>query len=264
MPKRFLRPTRFSLCSFSAAVYPDLARLSSGRHTHAMCGRYSLTTAPEAMRRLFRVKSPLPNIPARYNVAPRQDMPVVRLTNGSQRELALLRWGLIPFWAKDEKIGYRTINARAETVDVKPAFRAAFRARRCLVPADGFYEWRKENGKKRPFSIVSKGAELMAFAGLWEHWRSPKTQEVIDTFTIIVTEANELLRRIHDRMSMILHPVEYDAWLGGSPSTAQALLRPFPSDELNAYSVSTRVNNPANDDAACIDPIGPICDLQAR
>ena len=223
-----------------------------------MCGRYCLTTAPEAIRRLCKVTSPLPNLPARYNIAPTQDVTVVRpAKEGQGRELALLRWGLVPRWADSPKIGYRMINARAETVATKPAFRAAFRARRCLIPADGFYEWRKEGTQKQPYRIGRQDGEVFALAGLWEHWQGPDG-EVIDSCTIIVTAANDLLRPIHDRMPVILDPADFDVWLEGGPEAANAaaaLLRPYPSGALAAYPVSTRVNSPKNDDAGLIAPV---------
>ncbi len=189
-----------------------------------MCGRYSITKPVEAMRQLFDFAGPLPNLPARYNVAPTQEVPIIRSQGGDGdggggRALAMLRWGLIPFWAKEPSIAYRMINARAETVATKPAFRAAFRARRCLVPADGFYEWQKRGRAKQPFRIVLKGEALFAFAGLWERW-SGGEGEVIESCTIIVTEANELLRPIHDRMPVILDPADLGAWLDGSQAEA--------------------------------------------
>jgi len=184
-----------------------------------MCGRYSLTTAPEAMRALFDYEN-LPNLEPRYNIAPTQMVPVVRLAAAGRRELALLRWGLIPHWARDPSMGARLINARAETVAGKPAFRDAFAHRRCLVPADGFYEWRTENGRKQPFRIGIKGGGVFAFAGLWESWTAPEGAggaiapgDAVETVTIITTDANEKLRPIHHRMPVIL-PVEgYATWL---------------------------------------------------
>jgi putative SOS response-associated peptidase YedK len=155
----------------------------------AMCGRYSLTTAPEAMRTLFAFEN-LPNLAPRYNIAPTQLAPVVRTRNGA-RELILMRWGLVPSWAKEVAIGARMINARADTIAEKPAFRDAFRERRCLVPADGFYEWRAENGRKQPFRVGLKGGRPFAFAGLWERWTAPEAArglvkgEAIETFTIV-------------------------------------------------------------------------------
>lgn len=223
-----------------------------------MCGRYSLTTPPEAMARLFRITAPLPNLPPRYNIAPTQDAPVVRpLVEGPMgRALAMLRWGLVPHWSVAPDSRYSMFNARAETVAEKRAFRQAFRQRRCLVPADGFYEWRKEGGRKQPYHIRLKGGGLFAFAGLWEYWRGAET--IIESFAIIVTDANALLRPIHERMPVILHGADHDAWLdAGStgPEDAKALLRPFPADEMEAHAVSSRVNSARHDDPACIAPV---------
>lgn len=225
-----------------------------------MCGRYSLTTAPEAMRRLFEFEN-LPNLAPRYNIAPTQLAPVVRRRDGGgARELVLLRWGLIPSWAKDASGGAKMINARSETAAEKPAFRAAFRARRCLVPADGFYEWRTEDGRKQPFRIGFRGGGAFAFAGLWETWAvrdGPEAGTTVESYTILTTAANDKLRPIHDRMPVILPPADWDAWL--DPATAvpaaQALLRPHPPEPMAFYRVSIRVNSVRNDDADCIAPL---------
>ncbi len=221
-----------------------------------MCGRYSITTAPDALRHLFKLSGPLPNLPPRYNLAPTQDAPVVRQREGG-RELVMLRWGLVPSWSQGPDSGYSMINARAETVATKPAFRAAFRSRRCLVPADGFYEWQAQPGHKQPYRITLKGGVPFAFAGLWEHWAAPDG-DVIQSITIIVTEANELLRPIHDRMPVILDPADYRMWLGEEPesgSGVRSLLKPFPAEAMVAYPVSRRVSNPRNDDALCVEPL---------
>jgi len=228
-----------------------------------MCGRYSLTTAPEAMRALFDYEN-LPNLEPRYNIAPTQTVPVVRLADSGRREIALLRWGLIPRWARDASMAARMINARAETVTEKPAFRDAFAHRRCLMPADGFYEWRTEDGRKQPFRIGLKGGGAFAFAGLWESWTAPQDAdgavspgETVETVTIITTDANEKLRPIHDRMPVILPPEAYATWLDAhTPANdAKALLRPFPADPMAFYRVSTHVNAVRNDDPDCIAPL---------
>jgi putative SOS response-associated peptidase YedK len=225
-----------------------------------MCGRYSLTTAPEALRRLFDFDN-LPNLAPRYNIAPTQLAPVVRLRDGGPaRELVLLRWGLIPSWAKDASIGSKMINARADTAADKPAFRAAFRARRCLVPADGFYEWRSEDGRKQPFRIGFKGGAAFAFAGMWESWTvrdGPEAGSVVESYTILTTEANDKLRPIHERMPVILPPAAYAGWLDPAtpPESARALLQPHPAEPMAFYRVSTRVNNVRNDDPGCIEPL---------
>ena len=229
-----------------------------------MCGRYSLTSPPEAIQRLFKLAPPLPNLAPRYNIAPTQEAPVIGLRkDGDERGLAMLRWGLVPFWSDGPDSRYSMINARAETVRSKPAFRAAFKARRCLVPADGFYEWKaREGGAKQPHRIVRADGEPFAFAGLWEHWEPKEGQEgegqegePIRSFTIIVTGANELLKPIHERMPVILAPEDHERWLAGEPDEAAELLRPFPAGELRAYPVSTRVNAPKNDDPGCIEPV---------
>ena len=226
-----------------------------------MCGRYSLTTPAEAMRRLFGFAGPLPNLPARYNIAPTQHVPIVRLDREAMRELKSVRWGLIPFWAKDAAIGNRLINARAEGLAEKPSFRAAFRARRCLVPADGFYEWQATPRGKRPYRIGLRGGApealpLFAFAGLWEHWAKAPDGIAVESCTIVTTEANELLRPIHERMPVILAAEDYAAWLdpAAPAEAALALLKPYPAAAMLAYRVSTRVNSVRFDDALCILP----------
>ena len=221
-----------------------------------MCGRYSLTTPAEAMTRLFGVTLPLPNFPPRYNIAPTQDAPVVRAAAGGGREFALLRWGLVPSWSKGPDPAYSMINARAETVAEKPAYRNAFKQRRCLVPADGFYEWRAEGKRKQPFFVRLKTGGPLAFAGLWERWEKSGLAP-IQSFVIVVTEANELMRAIHERMPVILHPSIFDAWLDPktAPAAAQALLRPYDPDAMEAFPVSARVNSPRHDDPDCIAPL---------
>jgi len=219
-----------------------------------MCGRYSLTSPAESVRRLFDYDG-RPNLQPRYNVAPTDEMPVVRLARGGARELATMRWGLIPRWAEDIKFGAKAINARAETVADKPAFREAFCERRCLVAADGFYEWRKEGALRRPFRIARRDGEPFAFAGLWERF-TLRGGGAIVSFTIITTEANALLRPLHGRMPVMLQTADHDGWLdpqAGAPSL-HALLRPFPDAELTYFEVGPRVNKVANDDPSLIEP----------
>ncbi len=220
-----------------------------------MCGRYNLIADAQAFIDAFQVINRLDWRP-RYNIAPSQEVPAIRQeTEG--RKAVLLRWGLIPHWAKEEKFGYRTINARAETVHTKPAFRSAFKRRRCLIPATGFYEWRKLNRHKQPYNIRLKDRELFAFAGLWEHWQSPEGAE-IESCTIIVTDANEVLKPIHDRMPVILDPDQYDSWLDPQlqdPEILKPLLKPYPSERLEYWPVSRRVGNPANDDPSLVEPL---------
>ncbi|TVR83715.1 MAG: SOS response-associated peptidase [Rhodospirillales bacterium] len=219
-----------------------------------MCGRYDLYETPRDVAAWFRAADSVPDFPPRYNIAPSQDAPVLRLDPDGDRELAMLRWGLVPFWAEDVKIGYRTINARAETVHRKPAFRSAFRRRRCLVPATGYYEWQTTHAGKQPWRFVSAEGPLFAFAGLWERWE--KTDEAVESFTIIVTDANDRARPIHDRMPVILEPADHDIWLGSDDvDTLRSLLRPLPADRMTCYPVSTRVGDPRNDDAGLIEPV---------
>jgi len=218
-----------------------------------MCGRYLITTPVEAIRQIFKVDQ-RPNLAPRYNVAPTQAVPIIRRGEGG-RELITARWGLVPFWAKDLKIGARLINARAETVAAKPAFRDAFRRRRCLVLADGFYEWQKTDDGKQPHLIRVTGGAPFAFAGLWENWTDKGSGERIDSCTIIVTEANALVAPIHDRMPVILPPESYDLWLDPSSADGTTLLKPFPTAAMEAFPVSTRVGNVKNDDPGLIEPV---------
>src|SRR5262252_5448375 len=193
-----------------------------------MCGRYAITTAPEAMRSLFRYPDQ-PNFPTRYNIAPTQPIPVVRLIEG-QRRFSLVRWGLTPSWVRDPRAFSLLINARGESVFDKPAFRAAMRYRRCLVPADGFYEWRREGERKRPYFVRLKAGGLMAFAGLWEAWSGPNGEEM-ETAAIVTTAANRALRSIHDRMPVIVPPDAFDLWLNCrevDATTAAVLIAPAP------------------------------------
>lgn len=220
-----------------------------------MCGRYTLHAGFETLRKHFQVLNQS-ELKPRFNIAPSQSVAAVRM-GAEGRELVMLRWGLVPFWAKDLKIGYRTINARAETVASKPAFRAAFRQRRCLIPADGFYEWKAQSGGKQPYYIKLKYDSLFAFAGLWEQWKS-KTDEILESCTIIVTNANKLVRSIHERMPVILHPDDYETWLdpsGNATDNLIALLKPYSAEQMTAYPVSSSVNSPKHEDSSCIEPL---------
>jgi len=217
-----------------------------------MCGRYAITSAPEAILRWFKLTGTSPNLPPHYNAAPGQDLPVIRLHRETgERVLGELRWGLIPYWAKDRKIAWRTINARGETVKTAPAFRSAYRDRRCLLPADAFYEWKANGRAKQPYAIAKRNRELFAFAGLWENWKEPSSGEWIRTFTILTTESNKVVAALHDRMPVILKPDDYDRWLGEEPDPAD-LIRPYPADDLVAWPVSKRVNTPENDDPSIL------------
>ena len=192
-----------------------------------------------------------------FNIAPQSVQPVVRLGRDSgNREFALLRWGLVPFWAKDSKLAYSTINARAEEAITKPAFREALKKRRCLVPADAFYEWKRLNAKsKKPFAIALTSNEPYAFAGLWESWR-PKDGEPLETFTILTTDPNEVMAPIHNRMPVILEPKDYDRWLDAEDQARPPvdLLRPYPAKRMRAWPVSDRVGNVRNNDPQLLKP----------
>lgn len=223
-----------------------------------MCGRFSQARSWSELVALYgiTVASPPLNLPPRYNIAPTDRIPIIRRpSGGSGRELVLARWGLIPAWAKDEKIAAQTINARAETVDVKPAFRSAFRHRRCLIAADGFYEWQATAAGKQPYFITRAGDAPFAFAGLWERWQGSDGTP-IDSATIIVTDANAALAPIHGRMPVMLEPEEFATWL--DPATplaaAKAMLRPY-GGALTIYPVSRRVNSVRNDDPDCRAPL---------
>jgi putative SOS response-associated peptidase YedK len=219
-----------------------------------MCGRYAITTAPEAIRRLFGIGGPTSNFGPRYNAAPGQELPVVRLDPKSgERVLGPLLWGLIPYWAKDRKIAWRCINARGETVKTSAAFKSAYLKRRCLVPADAFYEWKKNGKAKQPYAIAMRERQPFALAGLWENWKEPASGEWVRTFTILTTAPNALVAPLHDRMPVILAPTDYDRWLGDEPDPAD-LIRPFAGD-MAAWPVSTRVNKADNDDAAILDRV---------
>lgn len=214
-----------------------------------MCGRYALTSPPEVIAQRFNLLW-VPEFSAHYNIAPTQMIPVVRDTEQG-RELALLKWGLIPSWATDPTIGVKLINARAESLAAKPAYRSAYRSRRCLIPADAFYEWKPIAGRKPPYCIRMIDQSPFAMAGLWEHWVDPSGQP-LDTCTIITTEANTLVGELHDRMPAILAPGDCAAWLHAGNAQAQELLKPFPPEQMSAYPVTLRVNNVKNDDAECL------------
>lgn len=222
-----------------------------------MCGRYAVVTSPEMLRKLFRYIEQ-PNFPARYNIAPTQPIAVVRMQEG-QRHFALVRWGLIPSWVKDPKTMSLIINARGETVREKPAFRAPMRRRRCLIPADAYYEWQRAGTHKRPFLIRQRSREPMAFAGIWETWTGPNGEEM-ETAAIITTTANQTLRPIHDRMPVIVPPAAFEVWLdhaGEDTQAAAELLVPAADDAMEAYEISARVNRPGNDDPSLFDPVTP-------
>ncbi len=209
-----------------------------------MCGRFAFYSPTEATAALFRV-SAVPEVKPRYNIAPTQDIAAVRVGADDSRELTMLRWGLVPFWAKEPSIGNRMINARAETVAEKPSFRAAYRHRRCLILADGFYEWRKEADGKTPYYISLASGEPFAFAGLWEDWHAKDTGEVLQTTAIITTAANEFMHQLHHRMPVVLQIDTADRWLDGDDQVLSEIGESGP--EFRAWPVDRRVNNARNE-----------------
>jgi len=217
-----------------------------------MCGRYTLATPVGRLAEEFGFDSSSEEFRTSYNVAPTQQVPAV-LAEGGKRRLEMLRWGLVPSWADDPGIGARMINARSETAPEKPSFRRAFRERRCLIPADGFYEWRRENGAKQPYYFHMREGRPFAFAGLWESWNRDGE---IRSCAILTTQANDLVGGIHERMPVILPRDHYDAWLDPEAEGEEVagLLVPYPGDDLEAYPVSRFVNSPGNDDSRCIEP----------
>ena len=228
-----------------------------------MCGRFTQRFSLSEIQELLGLAGPAANLRPRYNVAPGQEVAAVR-AEGGERRLSMLRWGLIPAWAGDPKIGYRTINARAETAAEKPSFRAAWRARRCLIPADGFYEWARSGKGRQPWLFEPAGGGAFAFAGLWERWTVragaalPGTLaelapgDAVETCTILTTSANALVARVHHRMPVVLPPDALDPWLAGE--TVE--LGPYPAEAMTACPVSTLVNKAANDDPRCVEPVG--------
>ena len=231
-----------------------------------MCGRFARRSTQEVLADWFGVElEDMPWFAPSYNVAPQSTQPIVRLNRDSgNREFALLRWGLVPFWAKDAKFGYSTINARAEEAASKPAFREALKKRRCLVPADAFYEWMKPNAKlKIPYAIALTSGEPCALAGLWESWRPPEGPP-LETFTILTTDPNEVTEPFHNRMPVILEPKDYGRWLDpGDPTRPPIdLLRPYPAERMRAWPVSDRVGNVRNNDPQLLEEpqadLGPL------
>lgn len=217
-----------------------------------MCGRFILSVEAESIENVFGIKIDLPFFGPRYNIAPGQNVPVIR-KGPEKREFSMMRWGLVPHWAKDMKIGYKMINARAETIDQKPSFKSAFLNRRCLIPADGFYEWKQLNGKKQPMFIRLPEASLFAFTGIWENWASPDGNNIYSC-SLITTSANKFIRSIHDRMPVILNkPDEYEAWLSSDNTLeVKSMLNPYTRD-LSAYPVSTMVNSAKIDSPKLIE-----------
>ena len=231
--------------------------LADSRLGKRMCGRVVQKTPLSEIRVLFETVNPVPNEAPTYNGAPTDTLRIVRLDRDGRRSLDLFRWGPIPYWAKDKQIGPRCINAMRETVISKPAFRDAFRQRRCLVPADFFYEWMKTPAGKQPYAVGLADDMPMAFAGLWERWRDPAGGNAIQSFTIITGPPNELLAPIHTRMPVILPREAWRLWLGEEPADLEELLellRPYPADLMRAYPVGQRVDRGRNNDPALLDP----------
>ncbi len=221
-----------------------------------MCSRYSLTSPPEAVRSYFRYDNEAV-FPPRYNIAPSQPVAIVRTTVKGGRELALVRWGLIPSWVKDPRDFPTLINARGETAAEKPSFRGAMRHRRCLVPTDGFYEWTGARGAKRPFLVRPRTGGPMGMAGLYEQWLGADGSEV-ETMAILTVVANRAMASLHDRMPAIIAPEHFDAWLdcsSGSAKDVKALLAPAPDDLLELIEVSRQLNNPRNEGPEVQEPV---------
>ena len=224
-----------------------------------MCGRYTNLFKWKQLHRLMTLTTPPMEFGERYNIAPTQAAPVVRAADRGEKRVDPLRWGLIPSWADDASIGSGLINARSETVTQKPAFRGAYQGRRCVVPASGFYEWKAVTAEKRkqPYYLLpSADDDLFLFAGLWERWVPKDGGQAVETFAILTTNANELMAAMHDRMPVILQPEDARLWLdvGAGADALRSLLKPFPSELMRQYPVSTLVNSPKNDTAACIEP----------
>jgi len=220
-----------------------------------MCGRYALRAPPEVLREAFELGD-VPETAPRYNIAPSQPVLIVRADDEGNRSAAWVRWGLVPAWSRGPDSRYSMINARAETVAARPAYRSAYRSRRCLVPADGFYEWCRLDGGKQPWFIHRRDDGVFAFAGLWERWQPGDDRDPVVSCTILTVPANALMAPIHERMPMILPPDQWPAWLDRRSSTGalQELLQPRDDDEMIAAAISTRVNNPRHDDPDILLP----------
>ena len=220
----------------------------------AMCGRYASFLPAEALARTFGTVNPLPNFERTWNMAPTRDAPVVRLARDSQRHLDALKWGLVPYFTKDLKKARKPINARSETVATSGMFREAFAKRRCLVPAPIYYEWRDDPDGKTPFAVARVDGEPVAFAGIWEEWRSPEGEK-LSTFATITTDANTLLASIQDRMPVIIERADWSVWLGEAAGDPSALLRPAPEDVLRFWPVDKKVGNVRNEGPELIRPV---------
>ena len=221
-----------------------------------MCGRYTLVLDLTTVLKRFLIQGPHPGLTPQYNIAPTQNAPVI--LNDGTRAMNLFRWGLIPSWAKDATIGYKLINARAETLEEKASFKRPLQRSRCLVPADGFYEWQVKDKVKIPMRIRLKSHGPFAFAGLWDTWKDAEGKE-LKTFTIITTGPNEILAPIHNRMPAILRPQDEEMWLDPTADVKHLTqaLKPYPAEEMEAYEVSRVVNNARNNGPQCIEPVSP-------
>jgi putative SOS response-associated peptidase YedK len=222
-----------------------------------MCGRYFLHSTADKLSALFG-EMPMPMLQPRYNIAPSQPVPVVRQNPAGQREMVLVRWGLIPSWSKGPDSRFSMINARVETVAQKPAYRSAFRYKRCLIPVDGFYEWRAERAAKQPYVLRPRDGRPLALAGLWEHWQDADGNE-LESCTILVREANEQVKAVHERMPLIMSPDSFDLWLdihAQKPQPLETLLAVQQAPELEIYPVSRAVNNPRADAGSLLEPLG--------
>jgi putative SOS response-associated peptidase YedK len=222
-----------------------------------MCGRFVQVSSSRAYAELFGLEDTDLDLPPRYNVAPSQAVLAARMDERRKTRLVALRWGLVPGWSKGPDARYSMINARAETVHQKPAYRAAFKYRRCLIPSEGFYEWRSDEGRKQPWLIHRKDGRAFAMAGLWEHWQDRDGNE-LESCTILVTEANPLVAPIHDRMPVILDPPDWASWLdprNQDPGPLRSLLRSYPAGPLAAHAVSTQVNRPGTEGPGLVEPL---------
>lgn len=214
---------------------------------YIMCGRFAFSPFQKLIEERFDIEVETGNYIPRYNCAPSQSLAVI--TNNDPDKLSYFKWGLIPHWAKDPKIGYKLINARAETIDEKASFKSSFLSKRCLIPADSFYEWKVEKNKKIPYRIFIKNESIFTMAGIWDIWRSPQ-ENLISSFSIITTSANDFMSNIHDRMPVILNRDDEKKWLANEPAESlKSFLKQYPSELMDAYEVSSMVNNPINDNA---------------
>jgi putative SOS response-associated peptidase YedK len=224
--------------------------VNGGCYTPRMCGRFYLTASTAEIRKQFKLEK-MPELVPRYNIAPMQTSPIV-IAEDTVRELHVARWGLVPSWSRDLSPGAGMINAPAETLEEKPPYRKAFSSQRCLIPANGFYEWQARGTKKQPYKIAVRNGALIAFAGLWERW-APEDGDPVETFTIVTTRASKLVSEVHDRMPVIITPVDYQRWLTAPTATAKRLLVPFAAG-LTIVAVGERVNNIKNDDVSLLQP----------